>query len=128
MEHRGHAIEKLFAGLDLVGEHIAPGDGDAESRTRLSVGPGRSREPREPVTALALIALRDVQRHRAERPSELLAQIAVMPPNAANNRRKDLDRMKGQIENLKGGCRALRLFSLHAPPSDRSVPAPQEIQ
>jgi hypothetical protein len=119
MQHRGHTIEKLLAGLDLAFEHVAPRDRYPQRGARLAVGACRRRKTRKPKTAFAAIALCDIQRHRAERPPELLAQIAVMPPNATNNRRERPDGYEGNVENLKTRDRAMRLFCLHAPPSDK---------
>jgi len=101
--------------VDVLFADIARGDRHPQRRTRFAIGPRGSGKARQTVTAFAPIAFCNIQRHRAKRASELLPQVAIEAPNATHNRRKHLDGMDGEVENVKRGRRAMRRSCLHAP-------------
>ena len=49
--------------------HFSPGNRDAQRRAGLRIGAGCGREPRETMTALALVPFGEIERDRAERGS-----------------------------------------------------------
>lgn len=53
------------------------------------------------MTALAPVALGDVERDGTERPSKLLAEIAVFASDASDGWTKDLDGLNREVESLK---------------------------
>ena len=60
------------------------------------------------MTAAAPVALRKSEHDRAESPSKLLAEIAIVLANASNERTKASNGLNRNIESLKGR------FRLHA--------------
>jgi hypothetical protein len=65
------------------------------------------------VPALAVVALGDVESDRAERRTELLAEVAIVPPDPLDDGTKDLDGPNRELEDMKG----VRRSCLHAPPA-----------
>jgi hypothetical protein len=94
----------------------------ARRATRHWTGPCRGREARETMTALAAVALRDVEGAGTERASKLLTQVAVVVPDSRDGRAKDFDRADGEVQNEETW--GVRRSCLHALPSERTVTAP----
>ena len=99
VEHRRDAIEERIARLDLLRLDVAPRDRYAQRGARLAVGACRRGEPRDAISALAMIALRRVERDGAERPSKLLAQVAILVTNSCHGGPQDFDRVDRKVEN-----------------------------
>jgi len=85
VEHGRDAIEECFTGLDVLGLHVAPGDGHPERGARLGVGARRGREARDAVPTLASIALADVERDGAESRAKLLCKVPVTTLDARHD-------------------------------------------
>ena len=63
--------------------------------------------------ALAPVPLGHIEGHRAERSSELVSEIAIVPPDLGDDGSEERDRLEGDFEDLKAGDGR---FGLHAPP------------
>ena len=122
VEHPRDAIEKRVAPLEIVGLDVAPSDRHAQRGARLGIGPRGGREARETMTALAAVALRDVEGAGAERASKLLSQIAVVVADLRDRMAKNFDSADGEVQNEETW--EVRWSCLHALPSERTVTAP----
>ncbi len=80
VEHGPDAIEELVASFDGMRFDVVPRHRHAKARASLARRSRGGREARVPMAAVAVVALGDVQRDRAQRRAQLLAEIAIVTP------------------------------------------------
>jgi hypothetical protein len=103
VEHCRDAVEELLAALHITRAHVLPGDCDAQSGANFCVGACGGGEAGRSVAAIGAASLADVERDRAESAADLLAEIAIVLPDADHDGAKRLDGGDGEIEDLESG-------------------------